>query len=563
MKTNNERGITLIALIITVSILLILSYTAISSLSDHDDTIEQVRTSVNTHNIENYKQQLFQKLETIIKKYNMTGDELTLSSIAARINSEEWVEKTTVGTDIIVKTTDESLFEVFYDEETEERHVEYVGKYDENPLPTITATYDKTTKTISVTSTGAQKLELSFNEEVVNAQNGTSLTYVVEKTGWYKVKATTNKDKTRYFWIRAAIDKLGVELNVTSNGKRENGWYGKDDIAVQVTITGNGSKLCYKLNTEENYTEYIGTETSITINTPGKTTIYAYAVDASGNESDINRLVIYFDNVKPTIANVTATGTKNGDDIYLTDVIIALDTATDANSGIDGYYWWIQSGTDNTVNYSKGNNKTITVRTDGAKEIHIRAKDKAGNLSEIKTIEINKMKYVSNITLNKAISTINVGDTETLIATITPDDATYKTVTWSSSDTSIATVSNGVITGVAAGTATITATANDGTNVTASCTVTVVASIVTGFRDGKLYVDNELYTGYWDNVNSETVDNAYNGDFYASVASGSWTYYNEGNVYDGIGNDNLFYANGSLMTGLYRAGTHNCSPRLL
>ncbi len=79
---------------------------------------------------------------------------------------------------------------------------------------------------------------------------------------------------------------------------------------------------------------------------------------------------------------------------------------------------------------------------------------------------------VSGVTLNKASVTLNVGETETLTATVAPSNATNKTVTWTSSNPSVATVSNGVITAKAAGTTTITATTVDG-NKTAICVVTV------------------------------------------------------------------------------------------
>ena len=159
------------------------------------------------------------------------------------------------------------------------------------------------------------------------------------------------------------------------------------------------------------------------------------------------------------------------------DVILSLNSASDENSGLDGYYWWVQSGRDNTVNFSKGNIRTITVRTGGAKEICIRAKDKAGNLSEILTYKVPKMNYVTGITLNKDTTTINIGNREVLIARFTPDDAIYQKVTWSSNNTSVATVSaSGIVTGVGVGTATITATAIDGSGVTASCIVMVPSS---------------------------------------------------------------------------------------
>ncbi|MGI5880625.1 MAG: Ig-like domain-containing protein, partial [Syntrophomonadaceae bacterium] len=64
-----------------------------------------------------------------------------------------------------------------------------------------------------------------------------------------------------------------------------------------------------------------------------------------------------------------------------------------------------------------------------------------------------------------------------LVATVTPDNATNKNVTWSSSNNSVATVADGVVTPVAAGTATITVTTVDG-NFTADCVVTVNAATV-------------------------------------------------------------------------------------
>ena len=81
---------------------------------------------------------------------------------------------------------------------------------------------------------------------------------------------------------------------------------------------------------------------------------------------------------------------------------------------------------------------------------------------------------VSQITLNKAETSISVGNSETLTATVTPENAANKALNWASSDTSVATVApDGTVTAVKAGTATITATAEDGSGKSATCTVTV------------------------------------------------------------------------------------------
>ena len=79
---------------------------------------------------------------------------------------------------------------------------------------------------------------------------------------------------------------------------------------------------------------------------------------------------------------------------------------------------------------------------------------------------------VTGISLSESSATISIGDTKTLIATISPWNATNKTVTWTTSDASIATVnSSGVVTGVDEGSATITARSSNG--MTATCAITV------------------------------------------------------------------------------------------
>ena len=85
---------------------------------------------------------------------------------------------------------------------------------------------------------------------------------------------------------------------------------------------------------------------------------------------------------------------------------------------------------------------------------------------------------VTGVSLNKTTLTLTEGGTESLTATVTPDNADNKAVEWTSSDETIATVSGGTVTAKKTGTATITATATDGTKKSASCTVTVVPQTV-------------------------------------------------------------------------------------
>ena len=81
--------------------------------------------------------------------------------------------------------------------------------------------------------------------------------------------------------------------------------------------------------------------------------------------------------------------------------------------------------------------------------------------------------HPESIVLNKSTLSLFIDSSEQLLATFSPDNATDKTVTWSSDNTGIATVdADGRVRGISQGTAIITVTTNDG-NLTATCSLTV------------------------------------------------------------------------------------------
>ena len=84
--------------------------------------------------------------------------------------------------------------------------------------------------------------------------------------------------------------------------------------------------------------------------------------------------------------------------------------------------------------------------------------------------------HVTSISLNKSSLRLQAGANATLVASISPVNADNKQVTWSSSDTGIATVENGVVTGVKPGVVKITAQSVDG-GYTAVCEVTVTETV--------------------------------------------------------------------------------------
>ncbi|PID88408.1 MAG: hypothetical protein CSB06_00215 [Bacteroidia bacterium] len=122
-------------------------------------------------------------------------------------------------------------------------------------------------------------------------------------------------------------------------------------------------------------------------------------------------------------------------------------------------------------------NGLVTAVAEGTVTITVTTEDG----SKTATCEITvtpKTIAVTKVTLNPKTAELKVGETATLTATVEPNDATNKNVTWSSSDDNIATVDvNGLVTAVAEGTATITVTTEDGSK-TATCEIAVTPKTI-------------------------------------------------------------------------------------
>lgn len=183
--------------------------------------------------------------------------------------------------------------------------------------------------------------------------------------------------------------------------------------------------------------------------------------------------------------NSEATSFKKGDHVYVWAWV------HDANNNLYKSY---SSGTCNmtlsiyrpdgscafTYTYNNSDNNWIGHTLDRAGTWKIQSKI-TGSISgtNTRTITVKESSSTVNptgVSLNYSSVTINNGSSKTISATISPSNATNKTVTWSTNNSSVATVSNGTITGKAPGTATITAKSSNGK--TASCTVTVKGIVI-------------------------------------------------------------------------------------
>ena len=150
-------------------------------------------------------------------------------------------------------------------------------------------------------------------------------------------------------------------------------------------------------------------------------------------------------------------------------------TISPSNASEKGVTWKSSSPSVATVSES-GEVEALAV---GTTTITITTED-GGKTSSCEVTVKAKVIPVQSVSLNKTSLTMTVGDTQTLTATVTPDNATDKSVTWSSTDTSVAEVStSGLVIAKSTGEATIMVATNDHAK-TAICKVTVLPISVTG-----------------------------------------------------------------------------------
>lgn len=159
--------------------------------------------------------------------------------------------------------------------------------------------------------------------------------------------------------------------------------------------------------------------------------------------------------------------------------------------------------TNKKVTWKSSNKSIVTVNSKGVitgvkvGTAYVTCKTADGGFTAKCKVTVNRVIKSTKVTLNKTKCTIDDGKSITLTFTISPSNASYKKVKWSSSDSSIAKVSsNGVVKGIKPGKATITCKTTD-TGKTAKCVVTVKAVAVKSVKLNKSSVtldDGKTYT---------------------------------------------------------------------
>ena len=271
-------------------------------------------------------------------------------------------------------------------------------------------------------------------------------------------QSMTNENTTSTELKEEIVPVTGVSLNKTSISLKE----GESEyitIAVYPSTATNKYVLLSSTNTHVATIDAYG---KITANSVGTAEIIVITKDG-----------FYEAECKVTVtpAKVIPTNVSlNAGSLQLTKGTSKTLTATvsPANATDKSVVW---SSSNSSVAKVDSNGKVTAV---GNGTATITAKTTTGNKTASCTVTVSTLP--SAVSLNKTTASLKKGETLTLSATVSPSDASNKSVVWSSSNTSVATVnSSGKVTAVGNGTATITAKSTTG-NKTATCKVTVTTS---------------------------------------------------------------------------------------
>ncbi len=342
----------------------------------------------------------------------MNKETIWVKSASANVNRED------TNDDIIVTTVEGYMYQIYYDEVTEQKFIEYVGKENKGALPNLVTKYNKEKAEITAEVTNTEeveieKVELIYRGEVLETKNSSTVIFSnLQYTGWYMVRVTATSGQMRYAWIRISSTVVAPKIDIISNGVAVNDWYGADQVPLKVRISTDNPTakgITYMLGgavtkgetrvdkTTVELEEELKNGGSITVS--GRITITAWVDDGeNGNVSERATLEVKYDSIKPILAkNVTTE--KSGTWYNSETVTISLSDSTDANSGVAKYkykYTIKDSDYDNDIELGKYKevtdyrNTPITISKDGIRKIEIVVVDNAGNVSDPQEVEIYK-----------------------------------------------------------------------------------------------------------------------------------------------------------------------------
>ncbi len=317
-----------------------------------------------------------------------------------------------------------------------------------NDTKTLTLTYNPTTasnKNVTWTSSNTSVATVDSNGKVTAKGNGTA-TITATSAENSNIKATAT--------VTVTTKVTGVTINPTS-------------ATIYMGETRTFTATVSPSTASNKNVTWTSTNTSVaTVDSNGKVTPKANGTTTIK--------VITVDGSKTASASVTVRTNATGVTLNKTSTIIEVNNTETLSATVAP-----STTSDKTITWTSSNTNVATVDSNGKVtavangEAVITARTTNGKTAQCTVTVVTP---VDGIHLSKTSTELKPDQTETLTYVIYPSNASNQNVTWSSNNTSVATVSNGVITAKAPGTATITAKTADGSK-QAQCTVRVITPV--------------------------------------------------------------------------------------
>ena len=493
MKEKNKKGITLIALVVTIVVLLILAGITINLLFSNGGIFD----IVNQAKIEYEIGALKDRINNVIADWSIeravdssiTVDDLWDKMVDADIidNPDEDVSGPTKDgeNDRYELTTNEGYI------------VEIIISPDGNVSIGDVVKGDKLPPKIGEITATIQSNSIHIEVEITRSEGEVSLSYYYKKDGEPDSSYQTLKEgvkeltadftgleQQKVYNIKVVVkDENGTsekvinvttgELTGTVTQKGETAW-NNGTATIELETKETGVTIQYQIGgTEGEWLDYKGPITGLN---HGQT-VYAVTTDGT-NQSGYSSIDI-LDQINPQNAQIELSETST----TTTGNITATVTHIDNESGVElTKCKWIYNTDQNPIGteedsysntFSDSQPIILSVTTPGTYYLHVLTQDKAGNKIETISNPITINQLITQLTLDHTELILEEGQSSTLTAQILPENATNKTLSWESNNTAVATVENGTIYAVQAGNAVITVKTTDGSNLTATCNITV------------------------------------------------------------------------------------------
>lgn len=313
-----------------------------------------------------------------------------------------------------------------------------------------------TNKNVTWTSSNPDVAEVDSNGKVLGKKEGLSLITVKTQDGYKTATCEVTVTKVVKPVMSVSLNKNTLTLNENESELL---------VATINPVDADNRNVTWRsINTRIAEVDSNG---RITAKAPGKTTIIVtteYGGKTATCDVIVNKVAVPVTGVSLNKTSITLD--KDQKEILL--AIIEPENADNRDLR------WTSS---NTAVATVEQNGEITARGSGNAIITVTTLD--GNMTATCEVTVNRQpKAVTDISLNKTNLNLEINQTETLIAQITPIDADNKNVTWVSSNEEVVTVGpNGEVTARGVGSAFVRVITEDG-NKTATCEVTVRETVV-------------------------------------------------------------------------------------